>query len=287
VPAPDTAHLRQPPASGSARDPDRRGLPRQLPRVLMYHYFGTPSGPDPERLFVDERMFAAQLDHLSAMGWRALNLDEYLAALDGAPTPKRSYLLTVDDGHESVGRLAAPLLAERGIPSVLFVCPRLLGDRARWTRSYQNERLSPAGDLRGLPALGMELGVHSWDHTRMMDLDDAALERQVLRSRAVLEAATGVSARAFAYPYGTHNLAARAAVAAAGYDVAFAVAREHGRFAVDRIFVKSTDSLLAFRCKLSGGYRLASRIGGRAWKLRHLVRDAVARVRPVGVGRPR
>jgi hypothetical protein len=94
-----------------------------------------------------------------------------------------------------------------------------------------------------------------------------------------------VTARAFAYPYGTHDLGSRTAVAEAGYDAAFAVAREHGRYAVDRIFVQSTDSLFAFKCKLSAGYRLVSRVGGRAWKLRHGVRSAVARVRPAGAGR--
>jgi peptidoglycan/xylan/chitin deacetylase (PgdA/CDA1 family) len=252
----------------------------------MYHYFGASPGPDPERLFVDRSTFVAQLDHLQRAGWRALSLDEYLAALDGAPTARRSYLLTIDDGHESVGRLAAPLLAERGIPSVLFVCPGLLGDCARWTQAYPAERLSPAAQLQALPALGMELGVHSWDHTRMVDLDAAALEKHVQRSRAALEEATGVAARAFAYPYGTHDLASRTAVAAAGYDVAFAVAREHGRFAVDRVFVQSTDSMFAFRCKLSGGYRLVSRVGGRAWRLRHHVRATVSRIRPDSGRRP-
>ena len=51
--------------------------------------------------------------------------------------------------------------------------------------------------------------------------------------------------------------------------------------AVDRIFVQSTDSLAAFRFKLSSGYRLVSRAGGRAWRLRHLVRAGVARARNV------
>ena len=261
------------------RDPGRRGLPRHAPRVLMYHYFGAAPGADPEKLFVGEAMFTAQLDHLQRSGWRALSLSEYLAALDGAPTPRRSYLLTIDDGHESVGRLAAPLLRERGIPSVLFVCPGLFGDRARWARAYPDEALSPAEQLSGLPPLGMELGVHGWDHTRMVGMDDATLEVHVRRSREALATVTRVSARAFAYPFGTHDLAARTAVAAAGYDVAFAVAREHGRFAVDRVFVQSTDSLTAFKVKLSGGYRLVSRAGGRAWRVRHLVRGAVAAAR--------
>jgi peptidoglycan/xylan/chitin deacetylase (PgdA/CDA1 family) len=245
----------------------------------MYHYFGDAPGADPEKLFVTRQMFAAQLDHLRGAGWRALSLDEYVAALDGAPTHPRSYLITIDDGHESVGRLAAPMLAERGLPSVLFVCPGLLGDRARWSRAYPDERLSPAEELRALPGLGMELGVHSWDHKRMFGLDGAALDTHVRKSRAALEAATGVSARAFAYPYGTHDPTARAAVEDAGYDVAFAVAREHGRFAVDRVFVQSTDSLLTFRLKLSGGYRLLSRFGGRAWRVRHRVRAVAVRAR--------
>ena len=265
--------------AGTTRDPRRRGLPRHAPRVLMYHYFGDAPGADPERLFVTRRMFVAQLDHLRQRGWRALTLDEYLAALDGAPTPRRSYLLTIDDGHESVTSIAAPMLADAGIPSVLFVCPGLLGDRARWAECYPGERLAPADALRTLPDLGMELGVHSWDHRRMAALDDDALDRQVRRAREAVEDVTGVRPRAFAYPFGTHDLATRAAVADAGFDVAFAVAREHGRFAADRIFVQSTDSLLAFRCKLSTGYRLASRAGGRAWRLRHRARAVAAQVR--------
>jgi hypothetical protein len=48
---------------------------------------------------------------------------------------------------------------------------------------------------------------------------------------------------------------------------------------VDRVFVQSTDSLLAFRMKLSSGYRMASRVGGRAWKVRHRARAVAARVR--------
>jgi peptidoglycan/xylan/chitin deacetylase (PgdA/CDA1 family) len=245
----------------------------------MYHYFGEAPGPDPERLFVGERAFTAQLEHLRRRGWKALSLDEYLAALDGPPTPRRSYLLTIDDGHESVARIAAPLLGAARVPSVLFVCPGLLGDRARWAEAYPQERLLAAEQLKELAETGMELGVHGWDHTRMIRMDDRTLQRHVVDARAELEAATGVRARSFAYPYGTHDAAARHALAAAGYGTAFAVAREHGRFAADRVFVQSTDPLWMFRLKLSLGYRLLSRAGGRAWRLRHAVRAVVALAR--------
>jgi peptidoglycan/xylan/chitin deacetylase (PgdA/CDA1 family) len=248
----------------------------------MYHNFGD-APVDPERLFVGERKLAAQLEHLRRHGWKALDLDEYLAALGGAPTPRRSYLVTIDDGHESVPRVGAPMLGAAGVPSVLFVCPGLLGDRARWARDYPDEKLAGARELRTVLGQGMELGVHGWDHTRMAGMDAATLRRHVADARSELEAATGVRARAFAYPYGTHDEAARAAVASAGYSTAFAVARENGTFAVDRVFVQSTDSLWMFRFKLSLAYRLISRVGGRAWRLRHGVRAVVAVIR-TGVG---
>jgi lipopolysaccharide/colanic/teichoic acid biosynthesis glycosyltransferase/peptidoglycan/xylan/chitin deacetylase (PgdA/CDA1 family) len=257
----------------------------RAPRVLMYHYFGDAPGADPEQLFVSEEAFAAQLRHLRRSGWHALTLDEYLAALDGAPTPRRSYLVTIDDGHESAVRVAAPALHAAGVPSVLFVCPDHIGGRAEWTDAYADERLAPAEELKGLPDLGMELGVHSADHTRMAGMDDATLHVHVTDARDRLEATTGVRARSFAYPYGTHDPAARAAVAAEGYEVAFAVARENGRFAVDRVFVRSGDSLLRFRFKLSTAYRVISRVGGRAWRLRHAVRGLGARLRGMVSGR--
>jgi peptidoglycan/xylan/chitin deacetylase (PgdA/CDA1 family) len=246
----------------------------------MYHNFGDAPA-DPERLFVGAEAFAAQLGHLRRRGWRALDLDGYLAALDGAPTPRRSYLVTIDDGHESVPRVAAPMLEAAGVPSVLFVCPGLLGDRARWAPDYPEERLAGPGELRAVAATGMELGVHGWDHTRMLGMDESTLRRHVEDARSELEASTGVRARAFAYPYGTHDAAARDAVASAGYSAAFAVAREHGAYAVDRVFVQSTDSLLVFRLKLTLAYRFISRVGGRAWRLRHAVRAVVAATRRV------
>ncbi|HEY0811952.1 MAG TPA: polysaccharide deacetylase family protein [Pseudonocardia sp.] len=256
----------------------RRRMPLGTPVVLMYHYFGEAPGADPEKLFVTEQALAAQLDYLRRRGWQALSLDGYLAALAGKPTPRRSYLFTIDDGHESVARIA-PVLAAAGVPSVLFVCPGLLGDRARWAEAYPNERLLSAEQLQNLISSGMEIGVHGWDHTRMSGMDEGTLRRHVTDARSAVEAATAVPARSFAYPYGTHDAAARRAVGEAGYATAFAVARENGRFAVDRVFVQSTDSLLTFRLKLSLGYRLLSRLGGRSWRLRHAVRPVVAHLR--------
>jgi peptidoglycan/xylan/chitin deacetylase (PgdA/CDA1 family) len=254
----------------------------RAPRVLMYHFFGeAPATGDPEGLFVRREALVEQLAWLRRRGWTALTLDEYLAALDGAPVPRRSYLVTIDDGHESVLEIAAPILAEAGVPSVLYVPPGLLGGTVCWSsssRAYMRERLLTADQLREVLATGMELGVHGHDHTRMQGMDPATAELHTLGARTQLEGEMGVRADTFAYPFGTWDPASRRSVAQAGYRAAFAVAREGGRFAIDRLGVYRTDSLTAFRLKLSLPYRLVSRVAGRTWRLRHLVRDTVRSV---------
>jgi peptidoglycan/xylan/chitin deacetylase (PgdA/CDA1 family) len=242
----------------------------------MYHFFGDPPATgDPEKLFIRQADFAAQLAQLRRDGWHALDLDGYLAALDGAPTPRRSYLLTIDDGHDSAFKIAAPMLAEAGIPSVLFVCPGRLGGRAGWSDYYPSEPLATAEELLPLPGLGMELGVHGMDHTATIGMDDAALHKHIVQSRAELEQLVGRPARSFAFPFGKHDAAAREAIAGAGYDVAFAVAREEGRFAADRVFVRRGDPLVLFRFKLTDTYRFISRLAGRMSWLRRKVRSVV------------
>ncbi|MBY8338492.1 polysaccharide deacetylase family protein [Streptomyces spinosirectus] len=260
--------------------PRPRAVGRRAPRVLMYHFFGdVPAGADPAGLFVRPEALAEQLRWLRGHGWRALTLDEYLAALDGALTPRRSYLLTIDDAHESVLRIAAPLLAAAGVPAVLYVPAGLLGGRVTWSSHavYGSERLLDAQQVRELARAGVEIGVHGHDHTRLRGLSAADLAPHVTGARDLLATVTGGAPRTFAYPYGTWDEASRRAVAEAGYLAAFAVARRGGRFAVDRIGVSGTDSLLVFRFKLSLSYRLLSRAAGRAWRLRHAVRRVVAR----------
>jgi peptidoglycan/xylan/chitin deacetylase (PgdA/CDA1 family) len=266
--------------------PDRPRMSWRMPRVLMYHNFGPPPpGGDPEHLFVGVDTFRSHLALLRKRGWRALSLTEFLATLDGTPAPRKSFLVTIDDGHESVLRDAAPILAEAGMPSVLFVPPALLGGPITWNPAYASERLSAKTEIATLAGSEMEVGVHSWDHTRMFGMHAKELDLHVVQALDEVESMMGYRPRAFAYPFGTHDRPARQAMADAGYAVSFAVAREHGRFAVDRIFVKGSDTPAMFLFKMSLAYRAASRIGGRTPWLRHKVRAVLQLVR--GNGRAR
>lgn len=91
-------------------------MTRSLP-VLMYHYisrFTNSIAVHPER-------FEAHLKGMNACGWRGIGLDEaeyYLA--EGRALPKKSLLITFDDGFLDNYVYAWPLLQQYGHKGVIF-----------------------------------------------------------------------------------------------------------------------------------------------------------------------
>src|SRR5688500_17357750 len=103
------------------------------PLVLMYHGFGDRSrDEDPQNLFVTADSFEAQLRSLLRRGRRPLSHDGFVDGLDRGHWPRRSFLVTIDDGYVSTLEVAAPILARLGVPAVLFCLPGLLGGCSQW-----------------------------------------------------------------------------------------------------------------------------------------------------------
>jgi peptidoglycan/xylan/chitin deacetylase (PgdA/CDA1 family) len=65
--------------------------------------------------------FRSDLDCL-LRGRRALSLGQFLSAVcvDGSP-PRRSFLLTFDDGFREMHDIVTPILREKGVPAVFFI----------------------------------------------------------------------------------------------------------------------------------------------------------------------
>ncbi len=158
----------------------------------MYHGFGTrPPGADPFNLFVPVRDFEA---HLMAIRryLRPLDLDRFLAGLRTGRWPPRSVLVTMDDGYASVLTEAAPRLHAAGVPAVAFVCPGRFGGESAWMEETAGEPLLTADEVARLPELGVEVGVHSMDHTRLPGVDDEELQHARLPADLPDQAAPGL-----------------------------------------------------------------------------------------------
>lgn len=94
------------------------GTARAVP-VLLYH--GTPpegnsNPPLPQSVFVD------QLRALKADGWQTVTMKQFTDFMkSGAPIPKKSFLLTFDDGRKESFYPVDPVLKELGYNAVMFV----------------------------------------------------------------------------------------------------------------------------------------------------------------------
>lgn len=251
-------------------------MTRRGPLVLMYHGIAdVPAAADPHNLFVPPHAFRAQLETLRGAGFEPLDLDGYLAARS-CPTPraKRQVLLTLDDGYVSMLSDAAPLLEQYDFPALCFISAGLLGDQSHGHPDPAYD-LMDADQVRTLPAHGIEVGVHGWDHLPMTAMSADALHKYTEEARAVLRGLVGSRPAAFAYPYGEHDFFARAAVQDSGYDVGFATHDGAGPMALPRVDVNATDTARSFSLKLQRWYPIARRALGTVGPVRGLAHRLV------------
>jgi peptidoglycan/xylan/chitin deacetylase (PgdA/CDA1 family) len=192
------------------------------PAVLVYHGVGEvdPDG-DPARLVAGRRTLESHMDWLRRRGYRFFPAGELARRAEEAGPPARTAVLTFDDGLLDGLTTVGPLLRDRGLPATFFVCPGLLGGQHELIAGAPG-RLLTAEQVRELAAQGFELGAHSMTHPDLRGLDDGALRTEVRGSKEAVEDLTGRPCRTFAYPYGLFDERVEHAVAAAGYEIAFA-----------------------------------------------------------------
>lgn len=244
--------------------------------VLMYHAVGTRTAEhDPHNLFVPPESLYRQLDALFRRGWTPLTLDRYLRG----DAPRRSVLLTFDDGYQSFLEEGLPVLQELDAPATVFVLSGLLGGKSGWMAEMPDEKLVDADGVREMVRAGLDVECHGWDHSCLVGADPRTLARNVTDAGQALAELTGRQPRAYAYPFGDHDPAARRAIADAGFEIAFSVHEKAGRFAVPRVDVTSIDTDKTFWIKTRPGYSALRRLSGRVPGLRPALRSLVGRAR--------
>lgn len=245
------------------------------PTILMYHGVDTvPAQQDPDNLFVDPEVFAEQMEALASRGYTVVGENDLVAWQRGASLPRRSIVITFDDGYRSVRTHAVPVLQQHGFPAICYVSAGLL-DAGLNGKPHQAYGLMDRSEVAELAAAGVSIACHGWDHSSLRAAEPHDLVRSTATSREVLAEVTGTAPTTFAYPYGHHDDAARAAVEQAGFDLALATYDGCGRFALPRVDINATDTPKSFRIKLNKAYPTARRVTNYAPGLRRGVHHLV------------
>ena len=199
----------------------------QLVPVLVYHNIAAQRKG---RLVIAASVFEEHMRYLKREGYRAVRLEDFLAHVQHArQLPKKSVLLTFDDGHKGFLEYAHPLLKELGFPAVLFTQTAQISGRP-------NPSFLSWPELRDLVRDGVEVQAHSKTHRHLKraagetDGDYARrmqtelgepldlLRKQLPRPRHGLETV--------AYPYGEWDEDLLRYVKQYGYTAGFTVRRQ-------------------------------------------------------------
>jgi peptidoglycan/xylan/chitin deacetylase (PgdA/CDA1 family) len=238
--------------------------------VLCYHAVSRDWSADlsttPERL-------ESQIALLAKRGYRPVRFSE--AVRDRAP--ERTVAITFDDAYRSVLALAWPVLHRFGFPATVFAPTDGVSTGAllrwpgidQWLGGPHEHELAPMSwvELRSLAQAGWEIGSHTVSHPHLTQLDDAALEEELVRSKAACEQGLGQPCSSLAYPYGDVNGRVIEATARAGYDVAGALPQRLGSedpLCWPRVGIYRADDERRFRLKVSPAVRAAR--SSRLWR---------------------
>ena len=219
--------------------------------ILGYHRVGPFKGDHVPT--VSAEAFERQLHWIARWRYRVVGLEEIVRALEGAaPMPRRTAIITFDDGYEETHTIAWPLLKRFGFPATVFVTPGEVGlpGFATWEQ------------VRAMAQDGITIGSHTMHHSYLPLLQPDRLPEELIRSKQVLEEQIQRPVQFLSYPIGGFVPEAQRIAKEAGYLAACTTNRAASRRALDRFAlrrVKITDRdahPLLLRVKLSGYYDL-------------------------------
>jgi peptidoglycan/xylan/chitin deacetylase (PgdA/CDA1 family) len=168
--------------------------------------------------------------------------------------PRKSVVITIDDGFRSAYTIGFPVLREFGFPATLFVYTDFVrgGVGLDWAA------------LREMVATGLvDVACHSKTHANLSLRREgetepeyrARLAEEVRGPTRLLRERLGVPSDAFSFPYGDANDDVIAALKAEGYDLALTVTRGGNAAFADpyrlrRTMIYGEDGLSDFRRRL-------------------------------------
>ncbi len=229
--------------------------------ILMYHQVGHfPSMRTHRANYCDAGRFAAQMALLHHLGWRVLDLDQALTCLRGeSPIPPRAVVLTFDDAYENFADHALPVLQRWGYPATVYAISGWLGRPIAWASQEPGRPvpgLMSGSRLREVRAAGIAVGSHSASHAKLGELGPERQREELADSKAALEDLLGEPVRHLCYPFGSFDLGAVRAAAAAGYVSATTCLRgaatpQDHPLALPRKAISFGDNLLGYWWKLA------------------------------------
>ena len=187
-------------------------FPPRVP-ILMYHRIVPVAlaGDSLEQLVIPPKLFSAQLAALRAAGWRTMTLAALASdVIAGRRPPARTFVITIDDGHDDGFTNALPILRRYRDVATYFIVTGRLNHPGNLTDV----------EVQRLASTGMEIGDHTVSHADLPILPIASARRQIELAAESIARLVGHRPTSFAYPYGADDVSVAALVQHDGFTIA-------------------------------------------------------------------
>jgi peptidoglycan/xylan/chitin deacetylase (PgdA/CDA1 family) len=244
---------------------------RSVP-ILMYHQVTPEPHPAFAKYTVTPGAFGAQMKWLSLAGYKPVTLEALVSCWEtGSPLPRRSVVITFDDGYQDCADYAVPILQKYKFTAIFYLTAGLIGQNTRWLKAERNIEfpLMDWATARRLQKAGFQIGSHAMTHPHLDTLAREDCQAELQTSKRVLEEQLDTEIRHLAYPYGAYNEEVRSIAAESGYRSACSVKiglskPDDDLLGLHRVPVIGQDRLIDFICRLVTAWPVKETLRGKS-----------------------
>lgn len=162
----------------------------------------------PSVISFSPRVFRRGIARLYESGYKAIGLLEAVDCLrQGRPFPDYSFVITFDDGYQTVYDEAFPILQEYGMTATVFltVGEKGISKPADRLPSTEGRSMLSWREIQEMQRWGIAFGAHTLTHPDLTRLPYHRVEAEVCNSKVIIEGILSAPVACFAYPYGRYD----------------------------------------------------------------------------------
>ncbi|MBN2516428.1 MAG: polysaccharide deacetylase family protein [Deltaproteobacteria bacterium] len=203
--------------------------------ILTYHRFSDKCNSP---LCMPANVFEKQMKYLKEKDYHVVTPEELLAFLEYRQgLPRKSVLISMDDGYRSVYSIAYPILKKYGFTATIFIYTSFVGVSGMAVTWDQ---------LKKLKEEGFTIGSHTVFHTDLTKKKEgeteneflARVKRELFDSKKIIDKKLGQDTFIFAYPFGHYDQPTIRLAREAGYKIAMSVNRGGNPFFANPLSLK-------------------------------------------------
>jgi peptidoglycan/xylan/chitin deacetylase (PgdA/CDA1 family) len=212
----------------------------QVVPVLNYHHFLEDCD---SLLCIPPGVFDQQMKYLKDNGYTTVTMEDLLSfLLYRQALPKRSLMITIDDGYRSAYDVAYPILKRYGFTATLFIYTDYVGVSGKAITWDQLKEMN--GD-------GFQIGSHTISHSDLTMKKEgegekdylARIKKELFDSKQIIDMKLAQDTIAIAFPFGRYDESILSLAEEAGYELGFSVEGGGNPFFSDTLCLKRAQIL--------------------------------------------